>query len=289
MTQKGSHTQPPTMTTVASQLTTAQQLIYSRTRIVNSTSRISPELYGSLEPRDILSISLQGDKVQCLLADGEIQVDCSTVVSNFWEHRTRTPSFFDYKIWRQVENPKGCRGVAVGAIDYSTSPNRIAVDRDGVRKLYFVNEEEKTCTCGSWHQLNDCSHELKVEFEKYSNCAFEPVCKHLKWAEANTKLQALRYLAKDINSEYNPRMCVYTFDYRRGLLLYRVTYDGLKTKGQWFPVEGWKEKQVYGEGGIPSGECWDTFFSALSQAEPFKVIQFSHSVAGLMNSTRSKN
>jgi hypothetical protein len=277
------------MSTVVSQLTTAQQLIYSRTRIVNSTSRISPELYGSLEPRDILSISLQGDKVHCLLADGEIAVDRSTVIANFWEYRTRTPSFFDYKIWRQVENPEGFSGVAVGAINYSMIPNRIAVDRHGVRKLYFVNENEKLCTCGSWQQLNEHKLELEKEFKEHGQRCFEPTCKHLRWAEANTKLQALRYLTKDNKGEYNPRLCVYTFDHRRGMLLYRITYDGVKSKGQWFPVEGWKEKEVYGKSGIPSGECWDTFFSALSQTEPFKLVKFSHGVASLMNSTRSKN
>lgn len=277
------------MSTVASQLTTAQQLLYSRTRIVSSLSRNSPKLYGSLEPRDILSISLQEENVHCVLADGEITVDRASVIANFWEYRTRTPSFFDYKIWRQVENPDRLSGVAVGALDYSMVPNRIAVDRHGVRKVYFVNENENQCTCGSWKQLNENKLELEAEFKEHSSCSFQPTCKHLKWAEANTKLQTLRYLTKDSSGEYNPRLCVYTFDHRRGMLLYRITYDGVKSKGQWFPVDGWKEKEVYGKGGVPSGECWDTFFSALSQAEPFKLVKFSHSVAGLMNSTRSKN
>lgn len=277
------------MSTVASQLTTAQQLLYSRTRIVSSLSRNSPELYGSLEPRDILSISLQEENVHCVLADGEITVDRASVIANFWEYRTRTPSFFDYKIWRQVENPDRLSGVAVGALDYSMVPNRIAVDRHGVRKVYFVNENENQCTCGSWKQLNENKLELEAEFKEHSSCSFQPTCKHFKWAEANTKLQTLRYLTKDSSGEYNPRLCVYTFDHRRGMLLYRITYDGVKSKGQWFPVDGWKEKEVYGKGGVPSGECWDTFFSALSQAEPFKLVKFSHSVAGLMNSTRSKN
>lgn len=277
------------MTALASKLSDAQQLIYSRSRIVNTLSRSNPEHYGSLEPRDLLSVSLQGGKVLCMLADGQIEVDRSVVIANFWEHRTRTPSFFDYKIWRQVENPERHPGVAVGAIDYSITPNRIAVDERGNRKLYFVCEDQSQCTCGSWQQLNKHRQQLEEEFKNHSSCCFEPTCKHLKWSQANTKLQALRYLTKDNGGEYNPRLCVYTFDHRRGSLLYRITYDGVKSKGQWFPVEGWKEKAVYGKGGIPSGECWDTFFSALSQAEPFKLVRFSHSVAAVMNSSRSKN
>jgi hypothetical protein len=289
MSLKASRTPQTTMSTLASKLSDAQQLIYSRTRIVNTLSRSNPEQHGSLEPRDILSITLQDDKLCCLLADGQIEVDRSAVIANFWEHRTRTPSFFDYKVWRQVANPSRHPGVAVGAVDYSSIPNRIAVDEHGERKLYFACEDQNVCTCGSWHQLNNHHQKLEEEFNRYSTCSFETTCKHLKWSQANTKLQALRYIAKDNSGEYNPRLCVYTFDHRRGTLLYRITYDGVKSKGQWFPVDGWKEKTVYGKGGIPSGECWDTFFSALSQEEPFKLVKFSHSVAALMNSSRSKN
>lgn len=266
-----------------------QNLIYGRFRIVNTLCRQDPERYASLTVSDIQSISVQGDKVVCLLADGTIKVDRSAVLANFWEHRTRTPSFFDYKVWRQVERPKGIFGIPVGAIDYGVYPNRIAVDSKGNRKLYFVDGVNGSCTCGSWNQLNEHRIELEKEFKKFGLGCFEPTCKHVKWAEANTKLQALRYQVRDVSGQYNPKMCVYNFDHKRGLLLYRVTYDGVKTNGQWLPVEGWKEKPVYGIGGIPTGACWDTFFAALSEEQPFKLVPFSNAVASLMSSTRSKN
>jgi hypothetical protein len=277
------------MTTTQLLPSATQNLIYGRTRIVSTLSRQDPERHACLEASDIQSISLQGDKVVCLLADGEIKVDRSAVLANFWEHRTRTPSFFDYKAWNRVERPQGVFGAPVGAIDYRVYPNRIAVDSKGNRKLYFVDEVHKTCTCGSWQQLNQHKSELFDEFKQFSKCGFEPTCKHLQWSQANTKLQALRYQMRDNSEEYNPRLCVYSFDHRRALLLYRITYDGVKTNGQWLPVEGWKEKPIYGPGGIPTGECWDTFFSALNQKEPFKLVPFSNAVASVMNSTRSKN
>lgn len=277
------------MATTTTTLSDTQLLIYTRTRIVSTLAKSNPELYGSIEPRDILSVSLSGKTVQCTLADGEVTLDRSAVIANFWEHRTRTPSFFDYKIWRQVDNPDRNPGVAVGAIDYSILPNKIAVDAHGVRKIYFVSENENKCTCKSWQQLNDNKIEFEKEFKEHGAGGFEVTCKHLKWSQANTKLQALRFLTKASFVGHNPKICVYTFDHKRGLLLYRITYDGVKANGQWFPVDGWKEKPVYGKGGIPTGECWDTLFSALSQAEPFTISRFSHSVAALMNSSRSKN
>jgi hypothetical protein len=264
------------------------QLVYTRSRIISALLKLSPESYGSLTPSDILSISLSGENVVCTVADGEVLISKKLVLLNFWEHRTRTPSFFDYKIWRQVEKPGKETGVPVGAIDYSMSPKRIAVDRNGKRKLYFVDEIKNSCTCESWKQLNENKIALQNEFQGAGLGCFEATCKHLRWAQANTKLQALRYLKSDSKGEYNPRLCVYSFDHRRGLLLYRITWDGIKTGGQWLPVDGWKEKPVYGKGGIPNGECWDTFFSALNEKEPFKLCPFSNSVAALMQSSRSK-
>ena len=123
------------MTTTASLLSAAQTLIYGRTRIVSSLCKQNPQQYASLTPSDIQSIQLQGGQVVCLLADGTIKIDRSAVLANFWEHRTRTPSFFDYKVWKQVDRPKGTLGIPVGAIDYKVYPNKIAVDSDGNRKL----------------------------------------------------------------------------------------------------------------------------------------------------------
>jgi len=276
------------MTTTTSILTAAQQIVYTRSRILNTLCNKSAETFGHLDPKDILSISLDDTEVICKVDDGNILLNRRDVLLNFWEHRTRTPSYFDYKVWRQVKRPCGQKGIAVGAIDYSSYPNKIAVDRDGVRKIYFVNEIDRTCTCGAWAQLNEHRIELDKEFKRFNLCCFEATCKHVRWAEANTNLQTLRCIKSATQDEYNPRLCVYSFDHRRGLLLYRVTWDGVKTGGQWFPVDGWKEKAVYGKGGIPTGECWDTLLSALNQEEPFKLCPYSQSVAALMQSSRAK-
>ena len=155
----------------------------------------------------------------------------------------------------------------------------------GVKQLYYLRTSPEMILV---HLDNANAGDVSV-LNQFGVGNFKPTCKHLQWAHANTRLQALRYQVKDATGEYNPRICVYTFDHRRSLLLYRVTYDGVKANGQWLPVEGWKEKPIYGLGGIPTGECWDTFFAALSKEEPFKLVPFSSAVSTLMNSTRSKN
>jgi hypothetical protein len=276
------------MTTTTSILTAAQQIVYTRSRILSTLCNKGAETFGHLEPKDILSISLDDTEVICKVDDGNIILYRRDVLLNFWEHRTRTPSYFDYKVWRQVKRPRGQKGVAVGAIDYSDYPNKIAVDRDGIRKLYFVNELDRTCTCGAWAQLDEHRIELDKEFKRFNLCCFEATCKHVRWAEANTNLQTLKCIKSATQDEYNPRLCVYSFDHRRGLLLYRVTWDGVKAGGKWFPVDGWKEKAVYGKRGIPTGECWDTLLSALNQEEPFKLCPYSQSVGALMQSSRAK-
>lgn len=282
-------THSSTMQTTTQSLTAAQQLVYTRSRIISSLLKLSPESYGSLSPKDLLSISIEGENISCTVEDGQVLISKKLVLLDFWEYRTRTPSFFDYKIWRQVERASKETGVPVGAIDYTTIPHKISVDRHGKRKLYFVDELNGRCTCESWRQLHENRHELVAEFKSAGLSCFETTCKHLRWSQANTKLQSLRYLRGDQKGEYNPRLCVYSFDHRHGVLLYRITWDGVKTGGQWFPVDGWKQKPVYGKGGIPNGECWDTFFSALNQEEPFKLCAFSNSVAALMQSSRPKN
>jgi len=276
------------MPTTTSKLTTAQQLVYTRSRILSTLCKHDAETFGHIEPKDILSIGLDDSEVICEVDDGNILLNRREVLLNFWEHRTRTPSYFDYKVWRQVERPRGQTGVAIGAIDYSCYPNKIAVDRHGVRKLYFVDEIEKECTCGAWASLKEHQAELDAEFKKFNLCCFEATCKHLKWAQANTNLQALKCTKSVTQEGYNSRLCVYSFDHRRGLMLYRVTWDGVKAGGQWFPVDGWKEKPVYGKGGIPTGECWDTLLSALNQEEPFKICSYSQSVGALMQSSSAK-
>jgi hypothetical protein len=147
---------------------------------------------------------------------------------------------------------------------------------------------DQCCTCSSWAQLDKRKKDLSDEFEQFTNTLFQPICKHLKWHNSFLSLQSLRLQNEANSKEYNPRLCVYHFDYRRGLLLYRITYDGVKANGQWLPVAGWKERQVYDSAHLPTGACWNTFTGALRQAEPFKLIPYSQSVAAIMSTAGSR-
>ena len=50
---------------------------------------------------DIDSISLEDDKVVCHIGEKRVPLPRAEVLKNFWEHRTRTPSYFSHKIWMQ--------------------------------------------------------------------------------------------------------------------------------------------------------------------------------------------
>lgn len=288
------------MTVTEALLSEAQRLVYGRRRIIDSLYQEDPDKFKVLQATDIQSISLQDDLVCLDLADTQLYIERAKILKNFWEHRTRTPSYFDYKVWSQALSSRPWNGTPVAALDYGPSttsdalqpllgrPPRIQTDKDGVQKLYFVMEKEEMCSCESWNQMHVYRKELSDEFSKYTDIQFKPVCKHLQWSSANMLLHTIRFESRQNEKDYNPRICVYYFDHRRGLLLYRVTYDGLKTKGQWFPVSGWKEKAVYDTNHIPTGICWQTFMDALTQDPPFKLSPYSQSLGALMNSTRSK-
>ena len=288
------------MTVTEALLSDAQRLVYGRRRIIDTLYQEDPDKFKVLQATDIQSISLQDDLVCLDLADTQLYIERAKILKNFWEHRTRTPSYFDYKVWSQALSSRPWQGTPVAALDYGPSqaidalepllgrPPRIQTDRDGVQKLYFVMEKEEMCSCESWNQMHVHRHELSDEFSTYTDIKFKPICKHLQWCSANMLLHAIRFESRQNDKEYNPRICVYYFDHRRGLLLYRVTYDGVKTGGQWLPVGGWKEKAVYDSNHMPTGACWQTFTDALTQDPPFKLSPYSHSLGALMNSTRSK-
>jgi len=274
--------------------------IYNRTRIISVLYKKNATKFGSLLLTDIAEITLTDDKVLCLVDGSTILVDKSDVIKNFWEHRTRTPSFFDYKIWSAYNSSTTPNSIPVGALDYGNSSiasaleahlgrvPTIATDKDGTKKLYYVNEDSLTCTCHSWQQLNDNRELFEAEFHQHSDIKFAPVCKHVQWLRASIRLQSLAFAAKQRERGYNPKLCVYYFDHRHGMLRYRITHDGVKAKGQWLPIDHWKEKPVYDGSYMPTGLCWDTFESALSQQQPFKLLPYSHSVAALMNRNSRK-
>lgn len=289
------------MTTLTSELTTAQSILYGRRRILDALYREDPELTHSVKADDIADVSLRGDKVRCTLSDGSpMLVDRSAVIENFWNFRTRTPSYFDYKIWSAYSGSFEFNGVPVGALDYSPAAvdsglelelgrvPRLAVDKDGAQKIYFVVEEQNTCTCGSWNQMHLNRAELEEEFKSYSSLEFVPVCKHLQWFRANMKLQTQVFQAKQKTDLHNRNLCAYYFDHRHGMLRYRITYQGLSTDAKWLPAEGWKEKAVYNNAGNPTGACWEVFEKALTCEHPFKLVLYSQSLAALMSRTGSR-
>jgi hypothetical protein len=283
-----------------SELTEAQKLIYGRRRIVEAFYQSNPEKFKWLQATDIHALTLQDDLVACTLDDTDLYIPRSAVIQSFWDHRTRTPSFFSYKVWGQALTSMPWKGTPVGALDYGRSfvkdalepvlgrAPQLATDKDGVQKLYFVDEKEGMCSCESWSQMHIHKEELKKEFEQFTDIKFAPICKHLQWQSSNMMLHALRFHSREQVAEYNPRLCVFHYDHARSLIQYRVTYDGAKAKGQWFPVEGWKEKPVHEANGMPTGNCWQVLTSALSQDPPFKLVPYSQAVAGIMNATRSR-
>jgi hypothetical protein len=161
-------------------LSDAQRLAYGRRRIIDTLYQEDPDKFKVLQATDIQSISLQDDLVCLDLADTQLYIEREKVLKNFWAHRTRTPSYFDYKIWSQVLTSRPWQGTPVAALDYGPSaaldalqpilgrPPRIQTDQDGVQKLYFVMEKEEMCSCGSWDQLHTHRKELEEEFGKNS-------------------------------------------------------------------------------------------------------------------------
>lgn len=284
---------------VESELSEAQKLIYGRRRIVDAFYQSNPDKFKELQATDINSITLQDDLVACTLGDVDLYIPRSSVIKNFWSHRTRTPSYFAYKVWGQALTSGPWKGTPVGALDYGPSfardalmpvlgrPPRLATDKDGVQKLYFVDEAEQMCSCESWSQLQLNRKELEEEFERFAGIKFIPICKHLQWLSANRTLHTFRFHARGKSPEYNPRLCVFNYDHVHNLIQYRITYDGIRNNGQWLPVSGWKEKSVCDANGMPTGDCWEVLTSALTQDPPFKLVPYSQAVANLMASSKS--
>ena len=287
------------MTIIQTVLTDCQQMLYGRRRIAETFYQTNPEAKNVLA-QDIDSVSLENEYVICQLEDKKLKVKREDVLKNFWEHRTRTPSYFSYKIWMQLRlKGNKFQGWPIAALNYD-SPNtvtealkqhigrapRVSLDKDGTKRIYFVNSEEETCTCSSWMQLNENKKEIEKEFKEFTSIEFKPLCKHIQWYSSNLNLHTNSYHRQEKNKGFNPKICVYHYDHRHGKILYRVTDDGLKANGQWFPMSGWKEKQVYDPSGNPTGACWQVLNGALTHG--YTLHPYAESVALRMQST-SKN
>ena len=287
------------MTAIQTLETECQKMIYGRRRIVDTLYKIDPSTRDILE-KDIDSISLKDKNVICHLGEREIPVLREEVLKNFWEHRTRTPSYFSHKIWMQFHlKGRKFEGWPIATLNYdgpstiteALEPHigrapRVSVDKEGTKRIYFVKPEQGSCTCNSWVQLNEHREELEKEFSRFTSIKFKPVCKHMQWHSANLNLHASSYHAKQHTAQYNPRICVYHYDHRRSTILYRVTNDGVKTGGKWFPEDSWKEKAVHDSGGNPTGACWQVLTGALENN--YTLQKYSESLALRMSQTSSK-
>jgi hypothetical protein len=286
-------------------LNEGQQMIYGRRRLIDVLHERHGETFASVQAKDIINITLEGDQVNLQLEDTNLFLLRKDVIENFWSHRTRTPSYFDYKIWSQIVAQAPWKGVPIAALDYSNNSiaaalesvlgrvPKISTTKEGEQRLYFVEPEESSCSCQSWQQMDQHQEHLDAEFNEFTKIKFAPTCKHLQWYKMNMELKSTAFINaqnwdRENKGKYNPRICVYRFDHRTGLLQYRATNDGVKANAQWLPVAGWKEKNVYDSNGLPTGECWKTLLGALSQEHPYQLKVFSPTIGDLMSSSRSR-
>jgi len=289
------------MLLLANQLNKAQELIYGRKRIINCLYALNPEKFGGLLATDINSISLKGSQIICNVDGTLLSLERRHVLNNFLEHRTRTPSFFDYTVWKKYKSKDPNNGIPIAALDYSSNqayptisinigrPPKILTDSNGEQKIYFVEVKDQKCSCPSWTQLNNNKQEIAKEVYQVCKDEYVPICKHISWNNANLKLETLRYMVQEQSRKrgYNLNMCVYHFDYKSGRLLYRVTNDGIKDKMNWLPKNSWKEQQVYTADHNPTGNCWKVFTKALTHVPPYQLIKYSQSVEYIMNQINS--
>ena len=286
------------MTAIQALETECQKMLYGRRRIVNALYKLDPSTKDILET-DIDSITLEDDKVVCHIGEKRVPLPRAEVLKNFWEHRTRTPSYFSHKIWMQFHlKGRKFEGWPIATLNYDGSTTtealvehigrspKVSVDREGTKRIYFVKPEEGSCTCNSWVELNKYKNELEEEFSRFTSIKFKPVCKHMQWHSANLNLHATSYHAKQQIAQYNPRICVYYYDHRRASILYRVTSDGVKSGGKWFPEDSWKEKLVYDSGGNPTGNCWEVLNGALEHK--YSLQRYSELLALRMSQSSKK-
>jgi len=289
------------MPLLVNQLNKAQESIYGRKRIIDCLYTLNPDKFKSLLATDINSISLEGSQVICNVGNTLLSLERRDVLNNFLTHRTRTPSFFNYTVWKKYKSKDPNNGIPIAALDYSSDqthhtisinigrPPKILTDSNGEQKIYFVKVKEQECSCPSWVQLNANRAEMVKEVYEVCKDEYVPICKHISWNNANLELETLRYIVQEQSRKkgYNLNMCIYHFDYRSGRLLYRVTNDGIKDKMNWLPKNSWKEQQIYTADHNPTGNCWKVFTKALTHVPPYQLIKYSQSVAYIMGQIKS--
>ena len=284
------------MTIVRTVLSDCQQMIYGRRRIVD-VLHAANDKYKDIQATDIDFISLENKNVLIQIQERQLVVKRKAVLENFWTHRTRVPSYFSHKIWREYFLTGPYQGEPVATLNYQGASTvvealafqigrspQVSVDKEGTKRVYYVKQKEQTCTCGSWHQMHENKDELTKEFEEFTSIKFTPLCKHLQWYNYNIELKATSFAAQQkLAGKFNPKICVYHYDYRKGEILYRVSEDGLKTNSQWLPIDGWRKKPIYDSTGIPTGSCWQVLTGALNHG--YKIHPYSEAIASVMNSS----
>ena len=276
-------------------LNEGQKMIYGRKRIMDTFYKTHPVGKDILE-EDIQGITFDDDHVLLHVEGKDLRIHKSKVIRNFWEHRTRTPSYFDYRIWRERPQEGGnISGVPIAAIDHEAEVNKIlmpvlgrpfkiSTDKDGTKRIYFITPVDKACSCGSYHYMKENEDELAAEFKKYCpDIDFKPCCKHIKWYEKQILLFTDIQLVQARYGFKCPRLCIYQHDHSRRKILYRITNDGEKVTRKWLPKDGWKEKDLCDSSGMPTGHCWSVLEGAMAQNPPYKLIPYSPSVEAMMN------
>ena len=274
-------------------LNEGQKMIYGRKRIMDTFYKTHPVGKDILE-EDIQGITFDDDHVLLHVEGKDLRIHKSKVIRNFWEHRTRTPSYFDYRIWDQRPLEGGRpQDHPICAIDYESKANQIfhtnkktKTDKDGTKRIYFVSpgvHKPKQCSCGSYHHMKENEDELAAEFKKYCpDIDFRPCCKHMKWYERFNALFMDQNVVKR-NYNPNPRACVFQYDHTRRKILYKITENWFKSSVGWKPAEGWKEKSVYDSSGMPTGNCWSVLEGALCQDPPYQLHAYAENVASMLS------
>ena len=271
-------------------LTACQEMIYTRSRIVDTLHTKSPK-YSDIQARDITSISFEDALLACNIDGSQLHLKRSDILKNFWQHRTRKPSYFSYKnLNSETAHVRNRDGQAIGKLSYKSGTTvleilrsrigSLATDENGKKITYCIHPDNKTCTCSSWKEMNEHRDELEKEFAQFSDIKFKyPICKHMSWYYANLALSVnlFEHRQKYKYPNFNPKICVYHFDHRENYIKYRITDEGFKTNGKWLPIDGWKNKPIFTTGGVPTGECWNVLNGALSNG--YSLQKFSESVA----------
>lgn len=128
--------------------------------------------YSDIQARDITSISFEDTLLACNIDGSQLHLKRSDILKNFWQHRTRKPSYFSYKnLNSETAHVRNRDGQAIGKLSYKLGTTvleilrsrigSVATDEDGKKITYCIHPDNKTCTCSSWKEMNEHRDELE--------------------------------------------------------------------------------------------------------------------------------